>query len=217
MVLSNLYKEAKEKLIDEIENLQTQHEEEESLIRVTIQNKDFETNAIQMEVNESESKMSVLKDEIKKIIEKKENYSDEIRALEEKIDGLNTQMTEKHFEIHGMSKSNDMKLQKMEKLENEKNKLRDELDKMVAENVERVSSLSLKTENIRDNQSDSSENSCAICFEAYNKEDHYHSCITLCGHRFGLSCLEKLQAQQAQACCPICNKNFQACNVIKLF
>jgi rubrerythrin len=44
---------------------------------------------------------------------------------------------------------------------------------------------------------------CKICFEDYDC-NHKESCIYLCGHRFGHSCLEKLEPKR----CPLCNKNF---------
>ena len=53
---------------------------------------------------------------------------------------------------------------------------------------------------------------CRICFQVYDT-DHKECCISLCGHRFGKSCLEKLQPKR----CPLCNKNFVDKHIVILY
>ena len=40
---------------------------------------------------------------------------------------------------------------------------------------------------------DDDENSglCEICWEEYDQKDHWYSCLTTCGHRYGFTCIEK--------------------------
>ena len=56
---------------------------------------------------------------------------------------------------------------------------------------------------------------CEICLELYDHNLHWHSCIVICGHQFGKSCLEKVLETNGR--CPKCNKVFTADNIITLF
>jgi len=56
-------------------------------------------------------------------------------------------------------------------------------------------------------------NSCRICFEPFDKNDHHQSCITKCFHTFCYSCLNSLTSKK----CPNCREPFRMKAVRKLF
>lgn len=56
---------------------------------------------------------------------------------------------------------------------------------------------------------------CEICFEKYDHNDHWESCINICGHKFGSSCLIKVL--ECNSRCPKCNKKFGKDNILTLF
>ena len=84
---------------------------------------------------------------------------------------------------------------------------------------EKVNTLTNKVDNLLKEQplnetiADRAKNidECCICMCPYDTENHKHSCITSCGHRFGRSCLASLKR------CPICLKRFKSKNVITLY
>jgi len=57
------------------------------------------------------------------------------------------------------------------------------------------------------------KNSCKVCFEPYDDNDHHQSCITKCFHTFCYSCLNLLDPKH----CPTCRAPFQMSDVRKLF
>ncbi|CBY34919.1 unnamed protein product [Oikopleura dioica] len=54
--------------------------------------------------------------------------------------------------------------------------------------------------------------SCSICFERYDKMDHSESALTVCGHKFGKSCIEKSFEKKKN--CPNCDKAFEKANIL---
>ena len=56
---------------------------------------------------------------------------------------------------------------------------------------------------------------CEICFERFDHNDHWESCINICGHKFGSSCLIKVLDCNGR--CPKCNKKFEKANILTLF
>ena len=54
---------------------------------------------------------------------------------------------------------------------------------------------------------------CAVCLCPYDTENHKHSAITTCGHRFGSSCLRHITNKR----CPICFQQFKLKNIITLY
>ncbi|CAG5103914.1 Oidioi.mRNA.OKI2018_I69.chr1.g998.t1.cds [Oikopleura dioica] len=57
--------------------------------------------------------------------------------------------------------------------------------------------------------------SCEICLEKYDTNEHWESCITVCGHKFGKSCIEKNFETSKR--CPKCDKLYEKENIITLF
>ena len=56
---------------------------------------------------------------------------------------------------------------------------------------------------------------CEICLERFDHNDHWESCINICGHKFGSSCLIKVL--ECNGRCPKCNKKFVKANILTLF
>jgi hypothetical protein len=56
---------------------------------------------------------------------------------------------------------------------------------------------------------------CEICLERFDHNDHWESCINICGHKFGSSCLIKVL--ECSGRCPKCNKKFENANILTLF
>ena len=58
---------------------------------------------------------------------------------------------------------------------------------------DRIKSIKLKTRQVlgKTNESEvTGAGDCEICFEKYDQEEHWHAAITVCGHRFGSSCIK---------------------------
>jgi hypothetical protein len=61
---------------------------------------------------------------------------------------------------------------------------------------DRIKNIKRKTRQVLGKTSDDSEESesaegeCEICYEKYDQKDHWHAAITVCGHRFGSSCIK---------------------------
>jgi len=72
-----------------------------------------------------------------------------------------------------------------------------ELEYHMIQDLVQLKSLCKKFSNLQKTK-DSDKKECRICFENYSN-DHKESCINLCGHRFGNSCLEKLQPKRVKA------------------
>ena len=57
--------------------------------------------------------------------------------------------------------------------------------------------------------------SCEICLEPYDHMNHWQSCITICGHMFGRSCIVRNFEESNR--CPKCNRIYTKENIITLF
>ena len=57
--------------------------------------------------------------------------------------------------------------------------------------------------------------SCEICLNNYDHNEHWQSCITVCGHMFGKSCIER--SFESNNRCPKCNKIFEKKDILTLF
>ena len=93
-------------------------------------------------------------------------------------------------------------------------------DLILEEKKGKVNALGEKVENLLKDQplNDTIPESpkvdeCAICLCPYDTENHKHSAITTCGHRFGSSCLNRLSNKR----CPICFQRFKSNKVITLY
>ena len=202
MAEQNIYEKAKEKLSKEIDELEESYKCEISQSQAGIDEERTKLIKLEDEIKESES-------EVQEMTAKAQGLGRRIQTLQVQIAGLQSELTEKHFEIQSKER-----LVKAKKTESQRSKdkitsLEKELDEKIKTNVERMSSLSV-------NQQDTTnEKVCDICMEEYDKKEHFHSCISLCGHRFGKSCLEKTLLIRKG--CPICNKNFKPVHIIRLF
>ena len=56
---------------------------------------------------------------------------------------------------------------------------------------------------------------CEICMNNYDHNEHWQSCITVCGHMFGKSCIEKNFENNNR--CPKCNRKYEKKDIITLF
>ena len=63
--------------------------------------------------------------------------------------------------------------------------------------TEEIKNIRRKTQPVLSNLSDDKDEEtsidCEICFEKFDHKDHWHSCITVCGHRFGSSCIKAVE------------------------
>ncbi|CAG5109958.1 Oidioi.mRNA.OKI2018_I69.chr2.g4423.t1.cds [Oikopleura dioica] len=93
--------------------------------------------------------------------------------------------------------------------------LRSDLEKERKRDKERYQNLMAKikeNEGVKDDQKDSDQNRCSVCFETYEKDKRQRSCLTVCGHQFCFPCVQKLSGS-----CPKCRKSFKKHEAIRLF
>ena len=108
--------------------------------------------------------------------------------------------------LERLTKSLTAQIESVKALEEERNNLENTLLQRL-EKVNQNKSSTIKNDDVIPR--------CEICLELYDHNLNWHSCIVICGHQFGKSCLEKVLETSGR--CPKCNKVFTADNIITLF
>ncbi|CBY12050.1 unnamed protein product [Oikopleura dioica] len=189
---SGSYDQIKEKIVKEIDAI---IEKKEALVR-----------SKQERISEKEEKIEIFEKGVKsgknarknldlQIVEFSRQEADfdlqignlhaQIKIIENEKRGLQAVKLEREQELQKTDKMNLETVLILEKYKNDKALLQKDLEELITINDASIKALTIKK------PEDEDDNTCPICLEGYNKTDHFRSCISLCFHQFGMSCLEK--------------------------